>query len=207
MGTRFDDRLRTDNGDDVIEAGAGSDAVDAGYGNDTITPGPGRDTVLADGGAGACDGISCPLPQGNDTINAADGEVDNISCGPGTDTVFADASDVLASDCERRTGGDGGGTPSPGTPGKVSLKVTRVKLAQALRRGLKVQLTGVTGTVRVTAKRGRSVVARGSARAKYGKATVTLRFTPKARRALRAKRKVSLKISGAGAAKTITLSR
>lgn len=116
VGTPFGDLLRTDAYDDVIEAGAGADAIDAGYGSDTITPGPGQDTVLADGGAGACDAINCPLPQGNDVIHARDGERDSIDCGPGTDTVIVDAIDVIAG-CEIV---DGQSAPPPGgttTPG------------------------------------------------------------------------------------------
>jgi Ca2+-binding RTX toxin-like protein len=123
VGTRFDDRLRTDSSDDVLEGGAGNDAIDAGFGSDTITPGPGRDTVLADGGAGACDLLNCPLAQGNDTINARDGEADNIDCGPGTDTAIVDAIDVLAN-CERVDGqaAGGGSGPGTGTPGGSTTK-------------------------------------------------------------------------------------
>jgi len=36
----------------------------------------------------------------DDTIEAVDGEVDNIDCGPGNDTVNSDAGiDVVASNC------------------------------------------------------------------------------------------------------------
>jgi Ca2+-binding RTX toxin-like protein len=213
VGTPFDDRLRTDSSDDVIEAGAGNDAIDAGYGNDVITPGPGRDTVLADGGAGACDLISCPLAQGNDTIDAVDGEVDSISCGPGTDRVTADPVDILAPDCEQTSGG--GGTPGPGTPnggGSGDQKVTfsavgSTRLRSTLQRGLKVRVRGLTGTVRLAARHGRTTVASGSARSRGGTATVTLRFTARARRQLRTLRKVTLQLRTGQYRGTVTLRR
>lgn len=216
VGTRFDDRLRTDTSDDVLDAGAGNDAIDAGYGNDVITPGPGRDTVLADGGAGACDLVSCPLAQGNDTINAVDGEADSISCGPGTDRVLADPIDVLAPDCEQTSGGgspgpdSGRGPSSDGGTGtaKVAFAATGpTRLRSVLRRGLKVRVSGLTGTVRVTARHGRTVVASGSARPRNGAATVTLRFTARARRQLLGLRKVTLQLRTGPHRGTVTLRR
>ena len=99
VGSRFDDYLRTDHYDDSVDGGAGADTVDSGFGNDTITPGPGADVVYADGGPNSCEFGDCPLPYGNDTINAQDGEKDTIDCSVGTDSVQADAIDVL-SGCE-----------------------------------------------------------------------------------------------------------
>jgi Ca2+-binding RTX toxin-like protein len=82
-----DDTIAGDAGNDVIDGGPGDDVLLGGAGNDTITGGPGADVIA--GGAG------------NDVIYALDGEVDHISCGPGRDRVQADASDVVASDCEK----------------------------------------------------------------------------------------------------------
>jgi Ca2+-binding RTX toxin-like protein len=199
VGTRFDDNLRTDHYHDVIEAGAGADAIDAGYGNDTITPGPGEDTVLADGGPNACDALDCPLPNGNDTIYARDGEKDSIDCGPGTDTVEADPIDVLAN-CEVAGGGGKAG-------GGVAVSVRKLPLRKALARGLRVTVTGVSGRVALTAKAKRRTVARGSAAAKGGKAVVRLRFAKAAKRRLRSARKVTLKLRGAGVKRSVTLRR
>ena len=194
VGTRFADNLRTDHYNDVIEAGAGADAIDAGYGNDTITPGPGPDIVLADGGPNACDILDCPLPHGNDTIDARDGEKDSIDCGVGNDTVLADPIDVLAN-CEVANGGG------------AALSVRKLPLRKALARGLRVTVTGASGKVKLSAKQGRRTVARGTARAKGGKAVVTLRFTKAAKRRLRGARTVTLKIQGAGARRSVTLKR
>lgn len=138
VGTRFADKLRTDHYDDTIEGGAGGDAIDAGYGNDTINPGPGPDVVLADGGPNACDALDCPIPHGNDTIDARDGEKDSVDCGPGTDTILADAIDVLAG-CEivnGVTGGgvpNGGGTPNGGGDSAKSCKLPKVKSGSTLK--------------------------------------------------------------------------
>jgi hypothetical protein len=94
-------------------------------------------------------------------------------------------------------------------PEKATLAVRRVKLASALKRGLKVTLKGAAPGKRVvTARRGRTVVARGSARvAAGGTATATLKFTAAARKALRKAARVKLAISGGGAKATVTLSR
>ena len=92
IGSPGNDKLRSGAYDDRIEGGAGADAIAAGGGNDSIVGGPGPDAILADGGV-ICDFISCSENrQGNDSIDARDGEKDSIDCGPGTDAVLADAS-------------------------------------------------------------------------------------------------------------------
>ena len=71
-------------------------------------------------------------------------------------------------------------------------------------------LAGATpGRVAVTAKRGRKLVARGTARVgASGTAKVTLRFTRAGKRALRGARTVKLARSAGGGAKaTVTLKR
>jgi hypothetical protein len=90
------------------------------------------------------------------------------------------------------------------------VKPRAATLRRALRSGLVVRVGGVAPGTRValTARTGRKVVARGAARAgKRGAATVTLRFTPAARRTLRAKRSVALTVAGAGATARVTLRR
>ena len=83
------------------------------------------------------------------------------------------------------------------------------KLAKALRSGLKVRLQGAgAGRLTLVAKRGKRIVARGSAKVgTAGTATVTLRFTKAAKRSLRSARSVRLKISGGGATVAVTLKR
>jgi WD40-like Beta Propeller Repeat len=111
-------------------------------------------------------------------------------------------------------GGQTGGTGSTGgvTSGPIpqaTLKIAKVKLAKALRSGLKVTLRGAQpGSRAVVAKQGKKVVARGTAKVgANGAATVTLRFTKAGRKALRGARKVKLAISGGGAKATVTLKR
>jgi hypothetical protein len=101
--------------------------------------------------------------------------------------------------------GSGGGTPTV----KPRLSVRRVKLATALKHGLKVTLKRAKpGKRAVTAKRGKKVVARGTAKvAAGGSATVTLRFTRGAKQSLRRAAKVKLVVAGGGAKATVTLSR
>jgi hypothetical protein len=164
----------------------------------------------------------CKYPYGNDTIDARDGEIDSISCGAGADAVLADAADVVAPDCETVT--RSGAAPAPGaaTPGgattttgktgaagapKLAL-AKRVTLAAALRRGVTVRVTGApAGTLKLVARRGKTVVASGRAKVKGGTATVTLRFTAKGRRALRHAKRTTLKVSGGGVTATLVLVR
>lgn len=123
----------------------------------------------------------------------------------------------------RPSGGGGGGAKPGGTPpapsgggvtvaplpAQATLRIARVRLAKALRSGLKVTLGGATpGRQVVTARRGRKVVARGTAKVgASGSAKVTLRFTRAGKRALRGARTVKLAISGGGARATVTLKR
>ena len=151
--------------DETIDTGAGNDRIDAGYGNDTITPGPGRDVVSADMAQSGCGVLqSCRLPQGNDTVNAVDGEADTISCGVGTDTVDADPVDVVAADCEvvNRAGAGAAASPKPGA-GATTHATAKAK-----------------PKVRVTAKRhGGRVVVAGRVPKSAHNARVTLRLRAK----------------------------
>jgi hypothetical protein len=123
----------------------------------------------------------------------------------------------------RPTSSGGGGTPGgsgasapPAGPVTAApaatvatLRVTKVKLARALRSGLRLTLAGARpGRQAIVAKRGRKVVARGTATvAANGAARVTLRFTKAARKALRRARSVMLTIAGGGATAAVTLRR
>jgi hypothetical protein len=194
IGLGGDDELRGGDGADAIDGGAGADLLDGGFGDDTITGGPGRDRISADLAGGDCGPLWCKYPFGNDVVQARDGEIDSIACGAGTDRVVADPADTVASDCEtiERAGGGtgtGAGTPRSGDPAGSPGPARRLRapagqrLRTALRRGLKVRVTGApAGTrVRVGALHGRRMVAGGSGR--VGR-TVLLRFTASARRTL-----------------------
>jgi hypothetical protein len=82
------------------------------------------------------------------------------------------------------------------TKSKLTLKVSRAKLRQALRRGLKLQVTvPQAGKLTASARRGRVAVASGRGRAKAaGLATITLRFTKKAKRTLARSRRAKLTV-------------
>ena len=202
---------------DVVDGGAGDDLVEGGFGDDRLVGGPGRDTVNGDRKS-RCNEYACDLfVAGNDVIEVRDGEVDSVSCGTGADRVVADAADVIADACETIERAAAGGQAPPETGGqggdggdapRARLSLGRTKLARALRAGLKVTVTGASGTVKLRALRGRKVVASGSARASgSGRAVVTLRFTRAARRSLARVRRVTLKLTGAGTAKTVVLRR
>jgi Ca2+-binding RTX toxin-like protein len=101
-GNGGDDILEGGDSADRIDGGAGADTIKAGFGPDTIVPGPGRDAVDADR-PGRCNEMHCDISPGlsGDTVEARDGDVDQIACGPGVDTVRADRQDVVGADCEK----------------------------------------------------------------------------------------------------------
>ena len=107
-----------------------------------------------------------------------------------------------------RTPSAGGAAPTV-KANRARLVVTKPKLAKALRSGLKVRVKGAQGgRVTLVAKRGKKIVARGSARiGKSGTATVTLRFTKAAKRSLRGARSLKLKVSGGGTSASVMLKR
>jgi Ca2+-binding RTX toxin-like protein len=220
-GNGGDDDLNGADGAEKLDGGPGNDHLDGGFGDDTIIGGPGQDKISGDLAGGDCGPLWCKYPYGNDTIYAQDGEVDSILCGFGTDTVYADAADVVDKDCESvtRAGVAAVGTPTPGGKatnntgkgsGAKAAMVGRVRLATALKSGFTIKLTGVTAgkVLKLSAARSGKVVARGSAKAtKKGTATVKLKFTSKAKRALRHAKSVTLKVSGGGVTTTVVLKR
>ncbi|MDW5598609.1 hypothetical protein VSS74_29885 [Conexibacter stalactiti] len=114
-------------------------------------------------------------------------------------------------------GGGSGGSDAPRAAARrprLALAVARARLARALARGLAVSVQLPAGATRatVTAKAGRTTVARGTARAgRGGVATLTLRFTRAARRTLAGRGAVRLTLTAvAGRAQTratVTLKR
>lgn len=126
----------------------------------------------------------------------------------------------------------GGTTTTPGTNGKpngkggatggkgeVRLQVGGTKLGTALKRGLVVTVSGVSGKISLKATvtagvarktglgRGATKVASGTAKAVGGRASVRLRFTPKAARKLARLGAVRLQVAGAGTMTAATLKR
>jgi hypothetical protein len=82
-------------GADQIIASDAADTLDGGDGNDRLSAGGGNDVVI--GGAGADDIDAGP---GDDTLRTRDGEQDIVRCGDGLDNVDADTFDDVAVDCE-----------------------------------------------------------------------------------------------------------
>jgi hypothetical protein len=82
-------------------------------------------------------------------------------------------------------------------------------LATALRRGLTVRVTGATaGKLTLSARRGKAVVARGTAKVGAGgRTTLRLRFTATARKQLRRARSVRPAITGGGTTLRVTIRR
>jgi hypothetical protein len=112
---------------------------------------------------------SCTVPFGNDTIDARDGEADNVDCGPGEDKVLADAADTV-SGCETIER-PGAAAPAPGagpTPAAPAVVAARLALKARLK-GRSVLVTGrLTGAecagakvrLRLTGRGGRTLARR-----------------------------------------------
>jgi Ca2+-binding RTX toxin-like protein len=110
------DTITTQNGPDTVDGGAGDDRITAGFDNDTVTGGPGRDAIFADSTGSFCGIFSCTFPFGNDTVNARDGEPDQIDCGVGADRAVTDTIDTAAN-CETNDAAGGSGGGPGGGPG------------------------------------------------------------------------------------------
>jgi hypothetical protein len=189
-GGAGNDTLRGIAGDDQIDGGPGDDTIHGGAGNDTVIGGPGRDSINGDGD------YSGTTLGGNDTIQARDGEIDQVACGFGADSAVLDANDVvdLVTDCESvdrpsaapggggggggGAGGGGGSTPAP-TALTVALSKPKPVGLRALARGRAFAVTAAIS--QPCAATLRLAVSRTEARrAKLGRSAVTLASAVKA---------------------------
>jgi Ca2+-binding RTX toxin-like protein len=154
--------------------------------------------------------------EGNDFVKVAQATNPGELLGGGGDD---DLSGADGTESVNRAGAAPGG-PAPGTtPGGTTTNNTgtakaaiaaRITLAKALKSGFAIKVSGVKAetALKLAATRSGKLVARGSGKAdKKGAATVKIKFTAKAKRALRHAKSVTLKVSGGGASTTITLKR
>ena len=189
---------------ETIDGGAGNDKLEGGLNHDVITGGPGRDTLYGEGDGNYCGIYECKVPFGNDTINARDGEADQVDCGVGTDTAIVDALDTVAN-CEKVDVGGGGsggpGVPDPpkggGAPADGLTVAAKVKRATLLKRGLGVQVACAAAckvSARLTVK-GAKLGAGSRALVAPGTAKLTVRLTAAGKRRLRKSGKAPVKLS------------
>lgn len=114
-------------------------------------------------------------------------------------------------------GGGGGGKPAPGQQtgqpspdaGKAKLGVTKIKLAAALKKGIRVNLKGAkAGKHTLVAKLGKTTVAKRTIEVgASGGGAVTLRFTKAGKAKLKGKKTVKLNVTAAGASLQVTLKK
>jgi hypothetical protein len=203
------DDLRAGSGRETIDGGAGDDRIEGGFNHDSLAGGPGRDVIYGDSTSGNCGGYgqSCTIPFGNDTIDARDGEADQVDCGPGQDTARVDAVDTVAANCESvdRGPGSGGGMPDAMT---LDMKAQR-RLRALLRKGLAVRLAGFRpGTTRISVRvSGRVIAARRVQVGQDGRATARISFTRKARRSLSRRRSITLVVVAGPIKRTVRVTR
>ena len=100
-GLGGNDKLTGSDHPETIDGGAGDDVIEGSLNNDTIVGGPGKDRINGDGGS-HCSAYECTVPFGDDTIDARDGEVDQVECGIGNDTVQADKIDQVSPELRDR---------------------------------------------------------------------------------------------------------
>jgi hypothetical protein len=114
--------------------------------------------------------------------------------GPPVETDFAKVDDCGPFAAPFPSPPPGAGPPGSSPRPRLTVRVTPSRLRTALRRGLAVRVsTPGAGRIRVTARRGRSVLARGTAQARGTSATtVRAQFTRRARRALRGRARIRL---------------
>jgi Ca2+-binding RTX toxin-like protein len=118
VGGGGNDVLKAGDTNDTVDGGPGDDIVEGGLGNDTVVGGPGKDMIMGDSSASHCGISSCQIAFGNDTIDARDGEADQVDCGIGEDVARVDAIDTVTG-CEtvERAGAGAGAAPAgPGDP-------------------------------------------------------------------------------------------
>jgi hypothetical protein len=221
--------------DDVLLGEEGADALTGGPGDDILDGGPGPDRIAGDipaspayAGGGA----------GRDTVYARDGEPDDVSCGDGTDIAFVDTEDAVAPDCETVQRLEVmKPLPLPVTtvvpdraPPIVSTRVAkRPSLRSIIARGLRISVgcseaCDVKAELQISRALARSlglpsprsdpriVIGRAlDARIARGSASLSIRPTAKARKALRRLRRGQLSVQitatdAAGNAKHATTS-
>jgi Ca2+-binding RTX toxin-like protein len=198
-GNGGDDQLTGMDYDDTMDGGTGADRIEGGIGQDVITGGPGKDTLFGEGDGNYCGIYECKIPFGNDTINARDGEADQIDCGVGTDTAIVDALDTVAN-CEKVDVGAGGGGPGGGSGGggKDGLSVaTKAKRKALLAKGLRLQMA-CAGACNVRAKltlRGKAVGRGSRTLIGAGTAKVTVKLSKAGKRRLRKLSRASLRLT------------
>ena len=172
-----------------------------------VATGAGNDTVRV-GTHSTNEKVTVHTQAGNDAIDAANGSADSVDCGDGFDTFRGDGHllDTLLppfGSCETLTGDgaqQGGGDPlsDPVPPDDPATPVTKLKLSKAsAHKGKLVVVTRVSGPGRVIGKatKGKRLLAQGAERAtKAGAVTLVLKPTKAAKRLLKHKRAVKVKV-------------
>ncbi len=164
------DTLTGNDAANEIDGGFGNDTISGLGGADTLEGGPGDDRM--DGGAGVdeIDGSG-----GNDAIRSRDAGPDDVGCGSATDTLIADAVDEVPVTCDLASGGP-----------KLARTSAKLKKSRATVRVVCPAAEGVDCKVRVTATRGKKVLASGSGTVKSGSTgPVRLKVKKAARRSRR----------------------
>lgn len=82
VGTRYNDRIQTWDGNDTVSAAAGDDEVYTSWGSDVVDLGAGDDYYE------------------NWPTHEFGVDVDEVTCGPGADVVYVYRTDVVDADCE-----------------------------------------------------------------------------------------------------------
>ncbi|MBK8294539.1 MAG: hypothetical protein IPK93_07100 [Solirubrobacterales bacterium] len=188
-----DDALTGNDAANQIEGGAGNDQINGLGGPDALFGGPGDDKIDGGTGVDTLDGAG-----GSDQIRSRDFDSDEVSCGSSNDTLLADSFDDFSVTCDQASTG-------------AILKSGFAKLNRKKKAKVKVSCPaaeGITCKVKITAKKGKKTLAKGSGKVKSGKSgkvKVKLTRAGKKVRSRKLKLKATTVLTDATGAKTATI--
>ena len=211
VGGSAGDTLTGTSAANTLIGGAGNDSLAGRDGNDVLDGGDGVDKLDAG--------------NGDDTLRSRDAAADSVGCGAGQDSIDVDHADVVAADCERPAAPDAGIPPGAATLDRVPSSV------RLTRKGyLRIQVTcpitavnGCTGSITIQVFAAAKSLGITSSRAaaagdgpafslKAGQTKVAkVKISRNGRRRVlakkRAKCKVSVHTTNAGAKRRVTVSK
>ncbi|MBK5232785.1 MAG: hypothetical protein JJE13_07365 [Thermoleophilia bacterium] len=162
VGADVEDLDTQQSTEDILTGNDSANQIDGGPGNDRISGLGGPDALLGDrgddflnGGEGidTLDGAS-----GADTLRSRDASPDEVDCGSATDLLLADQLDDFTVTCDQSSTGS-----------KIKGSSARLKKGKARLKVSCPAAEGIDCKVKITAMKGKRVLAKGAGKVKSGK--------------------------------------
>jgi Ca2+-binding RTX toxin-like protein len=176
VGSDIENIFAQDSPDDVLTGSGLANQIDGGVGNDLINGldgpdallgGPGDDRIDGGNGIDQLDGDG-----GNDVLRSRDSSPDDVNCGSASDTLLADFLDDFTVTCDLSS-----------TGAMLSTSSAKLRKGAAAVKVFCPLAEGVDCRVKMTATRGRKILARGTGTVKSGKSgTVRIKLTKPGKR-------------------------